>query len=620
LTLVLVLEGRWHEARARAFAPSNNNSHANALGSGRHLGRPRTDGLDTTDRPPLCSRKRQQILQASLTKELSSLTVVELKGLLKAQGCTVSGRKAELIQRLESAFAVDDVIAEGISNSSSSTPILVKKRPAVRQRKEKQQQLPPKKKAVSIVDANLDEEFDSIFGQTPSPGQSSAHSDASSLVAAPDDVHPLTPKTVLEKNNGFSNMCLPRPVLRQLSKMNIEEPTPIQRDSIPVALDGIDVMGLAQTGTGKTLAFGIPLVSKLLDGSDNDARSKRNVLSPGGVSALVLAPTRELANQIAEQLQSLTAGTPISTMAVYGGGPRVQTQANKLKKGTHILVATPGRLIDLLDRGAISLRDCRFLTLDEADHMLDMGFAPSLKRIVRDLPPNRQTMLFSATMNKSMAEVAKVYLKNPVRVEVARVGMTADKITQEVHFVAKMDKMTKLLSLMKKHVGERTLIFGRTKHGMEKLCKRLNHAGVGATSIHGNKSQPQRDRAVRDFKMGKMKVLVATDVAARGLDIPEVKHVYNYELPDQAEMYVHRIGRTARAGKEGNAVAFCSEEEMNDLAAIEKVTGIQIPVASGHRWRSKDRRPAAGSSAKWRKKRNQNQTQKSERTARRVYR
>ena len=366
MTLVLVLEGRWHEARA--FAPSNNNSHAIALGSGRHLGRPRTDGLDTTDRPPLCSRKRQQILQASLTKELSSLTVVELKGLLKAQGCTVSGRKAELIQRLESAFAVDDVIAEGISNSSSSTPILVKKRPAVRQRKEKQQQLPPKKKAVSIVDANLDEEFDSIFGQTPSPGQSSAHSDASSLVAAPDDVHPLTPKTVLEKNNGFSNMCLPRPVLRQLSKMNIEEPTPIQRDSIPVALDGIDVMGLAQTGTGKTLAFGIPLVSKLLDGSDNDARSKRNVLSPGGVSALVLAPTRELANQIAEQLQSLTAGTPISTMAVYGGGPRVQTQANKLKKGTHILVATPGRLIDLLDRGAISLRDCRFLTLDEADH------------------------------------------------------------------------------------------------------------------------------------------------------------------------------------------------------------------------------------------------------------
>ena len=247
-----------------------------------------------------------------------------------------------------------------------------------------------------------------------------------------------------------------------------------------------------------------------------------------------------------------------------------------------------------------------------------MGFAPSLKKIVKQLPPKRQTMLFSATMNKSMAEVAKLYLTNPVRVEVARVGMTAEKITQEIHFIAKMDKMTKLTSLMKKHSGERTLIFGRTKHGMEKLCKRLNHAGINATSIHGNKSQPQRDRAIREFKSGESKVLVATDVAARGLDIPEVKHVYNYELPDQAENYVHRIGRTARAGKEGAAIAFCSEEEMGDLAAIEKVIGIQIPVASGSPWRT----VKATKPAKKRKKKNKtlNQTYNSKDTTRRVFR
>ena len=342
---------------ARAFAPSN--AHHLNLAPTHH-----GHGISPS------SYYYHFPLHASLTKELSSLTVVELKGLLRAQGCTVSGRKAELIQRLEQSFAVDAVIAEGVSISDGNTPIISKKRPAVRDRKEQSRQqkqsAPEKKRAVSISDAELDEEFDSIFGVTTSPSPSRAEipdSDACVDKAVSDR------KAVgNDACTGFADMGLPGPVLRQLTNMNIKEPTPIQQQSIPVALKGRDVMGLAQTGTGKTLSFGIPLVSKLLDGGEHDARSKRNALSPGGVSALVLAPTRELANQISEQLQSLTSGTPIRSMVVYGGGPRVQTQANKLKNGVHILVATPGRLIDLLDRGAVTLRDCRFLTLDEADH------------------------------------------------------------------------------------------------------------------------------------------------------------------------------------------------------------------------------------------------------------
>jgi ATP-dependent RNA helicase RhlE len=247
-------------------------------------------------------------------------------------------------------------------------------------------------------------------------------------------------------------------------------------------------------------------------------------------------------------------------------------------------VATPGRLLDLMRRGAVSLKNTRFLVLDESDQMLDMGFAPDLKKIANELPLQRQTMLFSATMSRRMAEVASIYLKDPVRIEVARSGMTADKITQEIHYITKVDKMSKLTSLMKKHVGERTVIFGRTKHGMEKLCQRINHAGIKATSIHGNKTQAQRDRAIQAFKAGDIKVLVATDVAARGLDIPEVKHVYNYELPDKAENYIHRIGRTARAGEDGASISFCSVEEMSDLAAIEMLLGGPIPVASGTPW------------------------------------
>jgi ATP-dependent RNA helicase RhlE len=318
-------------------------------------------------------------------------------------------------------------------------------------------------------------------------------------------------------------------------------------------------------------------------------------LKPRAVRGLVLAPTRELANQIAVQLAALTQKTNIKTFVVVGG-QNIKTQINKLQGGTDLLVATPGRLIDLMDRRALTLSDTSFLVLDEADQMLDMGFLPSLRKICKMLPPKRQTMLFSATMSKNMNEVASSYLnKNPIRVEVARAGKTADKVTQELHYVAKPDKVETLLNLLGRHRGERTIVFGRTKHGMEKLSKKLIAAGIKAGSIHGNKSQSARDKAIKAFKSGEMKVLVATDVAARGLDIPDVKYVYNYELPNVAEAYVHRIGRTARAGKEGAAIAFCSMEEMDDLLAIQKVTGVKIPVVSGTPWSKSDTKYAKDS-------------------------
>jgi ATP-dependent RNA helicase RhlE len=249
-----------------------------------------------------------------------------------------------------------------------------------------------------------------------------------------------------------------------------------------------------------------------------------------------------------------------------------------------LLVATPGRLIDLMDRRALNLQQTTFLVLDEADQMLDLGFIHALRRISEMLPKERQTMLFSATMPKQMNEIANSYLKSPIRIEVSPPGKVADKVTQEIHFIAKAEKSKLLIEMLDKHRDERALVFGRTKHGMEKLSKTLEKAGYAAGSIHGNKSQGQRDRAIAAFKAGQIKVLVATDVAARGLDIPDVKHVYNYELPNVPDNYVHRIGRTARAGKDGAAIAFCAPDEMKELKDIQKTMKMTIPVASGRMW------------------------------------
>jgi ATP-dependent RNA helicase RhlE len=266
------------------------------------------------------------------------------------------------------------------------------------------------------------------------------------------------------------------------------------------------------------------------------------------------------------------------------GGQSINTQIKRLERGVDLLIATPGRLLDLLDRRAVKLDTTTFLVLDEADQMLDMGFIHDLRKISNLIPKERQTMLFSATMPKLMNEIANSYLSSPIRIEVSPPGKAADKVTQEVHFIAKAEKTELLKELLAKHKGERALVFGRTKHGSEKLMKTLVKAGFDAASIHGNKSQGQRDRAIAGFKGGEITVLVATDVAARGLDIPDVKHVYNFDLPNVPDNYVHRIGRTARAGKDGAAVAFCAPDEMGELKAIQKTMGISIPVASGRPW------------------------------------
>ncbi|MEP2640239.1 DEAD/DEAH box helicase [Roseobacter sp.] len=379
--------------------------------------------------------------------------------------------------------------------------------------------------------------------------------------------------------SDFDMMGLPPKLVARLKDMGLNDPTPIQKQAIPHALNGRDVMGLAQTGTGKTAAFGVPLVAQMLELDGRPA--------PKSVRGLVLAPTRELATQISVNLRAFAENTSLK-VAMVVGGQSINNQIKRLERGVDLLVATPGRLLDLMDRRAVRLNDATFLVLDEADQMLDMGFIHDLRKIAAVIPPERQTMLFSATMPKQMNELAQSYLRSPIRIEVSPPGKAADKVTQEVHFIAKAEKSGLLIELLDKHRDERALVFGRTKHGSEKLMKNLVKAGYAASSIHGNKSQGQRDRAIAAFKSGEIKVLVATDVAARGLDIPDVKHVYNYDLPNVPDNYVHRIGRTARAGKDGAAVAFCAPDEMGELKAIQKTMGISIPVASGRPWEAMD--------------------------------
>ncbi|GGG65929.1 hypothetical protein GCM10011415_10910 [Salipiger pallidus] len=363
------------------------------------------------------------------------------------------------------------------------------------------------------------------------------------------------------------------PTLAEALKRNgFTEPTPIQNAAIPLALEGHDVMGLAQTGTGKTLAFGLPLIDGLLAQPGKPA--------PKTVKALVLAPTRELVNQIADNLKVLTEGTKLRVGTVVGG-QSINRQINFLARGTDIVIATPGRLIDLMDRKAIDLSTVRQLVLDEADQMLDLGFIHALRRIAPQLGTPRQTMLFSATMSKQMEELSAAYLTNPRKVQVSPPGKAADKITQSVHFVDKAAKPAKLREVLRADMGALTLVFSRTKHGAERLMKGLVADGFNAASIHGNKSQGQRDRAIKAFRDGDINVLVATDVAARGIDIPGVAYVVNYDLPEVPDNYVHRIGRTARAGREGEAIAFCDDDEADLLRQIQRLMKIDIPVASG---------------------------------------
>jgi ATP-dependent RNA helicase RhlE len=370
----------------------------------------------------------------------------------------------------------------------------------------------------------------------------------------------------------FADMGIDHRINANIAAIGLTKPTPIQDQAIPAIVQGRDVLGLAQTGTGKTAAFGLPMLTRLINfGKKPDPKTCR---------ALILAPTRELATQIATNIDAYAEGTPIRSFRVVGGAS-INTQTERLSRGVDVLIATPGRLMDLIERRAISLEATTYLVLDEADQMLDIGFIHTLRKIARMLPKERQTLMFSATMPKLMSELSDTYLTDPVRVAVNPPGQAAKQIEQGVHFVGQGDKATLLAEYLSKHTDELAMVFGRTKHGCEKLAKLLEKWGFAVAAIHGNKSQGQRERALDAFRKGQTRVLVATDVAARGLDIPEVAHVYNYDLPNVPENYVHRIGRTARAGRDGRAVALCAPAEVGELRAIEKAMKAAIPVIGG---------------------------------------
>jgi ATP-dependent RNA helicase RhlE len=361
----------------------------------------------------------------------------------------------------------------------------------------------------------------------------------------------------------FSELGLSAPILRALISAGYAKPTPIQCQAIPPVLSGRDLCGIAQTGTGKTAAFALPILQRLA------AIAPRP--SPQTCRALVLSPTRELASQIADSFRAYGTETPLSTAVVFGG-VAIGRQRAQLARGVDILVATPGRLLDLTNSRSLALSSVQILVLDEADRMLDLGFIHALKRIVRLVPQQRQTLLFSATMPKAIAALAEEYLNDPVKVVVAPAATTVERVTQGVVFVPSERKRDLLTMFLTDPVYARVLVFTRTKHGADRVVRHLTGAGIEASAIHGNKSQPQRERALAGFRDGQARVLVATDIAARGIDVEGVSHVINFDLPNVPEDYVHRIGRTARAGASGMAIAFCSNEERPYLRDIEKLT------------------------------------------------
>ncbi|WP_071145030.1 DEAD/DEAH box helicase [Bacteroides ihuae] len=368
----------------------------------------------------------------------------------------------------------------------------------------------------------------------------------------------------------FEQLHLIEPILKALQQEGYTSPTPIQEQSIPILLQGNDLLGCAQTGTGKTAAFSIPILQKLYK-TDNKK----------GIKALILTPTRELAIQIGESFEAYGKYTGLRHTVIFGGvGQKPQTDA--LRAGVQILIATPGRLMDLASQGFISLKTLDFFVLDEADRMLDMGFIHDIKKILKLLPPQRQTLFFSATMPPEIEKLANSMLTNPKKVEVTPASSTVDTISQCLYFVEKKEKTDLLIHLLKDKSVESALIFTRTKHGADKLSRVLKNTGISAEAIHGNKSQNARQRALTDFKNHDLRVLIATDIAARGIDVDLLSHVFNYELPNVPETYVHRIGRTGRAGHEGVAIAFCESEELPYLKDIQKLIGKTIPVIKEH--------------------------------------
>ena len=378
-------------------------------------------------------------------------------------------------------------------------------------------------------------------------------------------------------STSFEALQLAAPLLRALRELNYLTTTPIQAQAIPLLMQGRDLLGCAQTGTGKTAGFALPVLHALIQRPQSSA--------PRCVRTLVLTPTRELAAQVGKSFQTYGKYVSFRTTLVYGG-VGIRPQITALRGGVDVLVATPGRLLDLMSQGCVDLSRVEFFILDEVDRMLDMGFLPDVRRIVSRLPANRQSLFFSATMAPEIVRLAEGILRNPARVSIAPETTTAERIEQQVCFLLRDDKRSLLESLLREQSGgtgpQRTLVFSRTKHGASKLARNLSAAGFQADAIHGNKSQAQREKTLDRFRKGLLPVLVATDVAARGVDVKDIGLVVNFDLPNEPEAYVHRIGRTARAGAEGRAVAFCSREELEYLRDIEKIIRMPVPVWDGH--------------------------------------
>lgn len=373
----------------------------------------------------------------------------------------------------------------------------------------------------------------------------------------------------------FENLNLIEPILKALKTEGYTHPTPIQQQAIPLLLNRQDVLGCAQTGTGKTAAFAIPIIQHLYN--DKEYNTKR------GIRSLILTPTRELAIQIAESFASYGKFTNLKYQVIFGGVSQVP-QVEALRKGIDILIATPGRLLDLMNQGIIKLDTIKFFVLDEADRMLDMGFVNDVKKIIAKLPPKKQSLFFSATMPPVILQLANSILVKPAKVEVTPVSSTADTVNQVVYFVDKENKRHLLNDILKDKKIERALVFTRTKHGANKVAETLNKSGIRSEAIHGNKSQTARQNALNNFKNKVTRILVATDIAARGIDIDELTHVVNFELPNVPESYVHRIGRTGRAGASGIAIAFCDAEEKEYLRDIQKLIGREIEVIKDHEY------------------------------------
>ena len=372
--------------------------------------------------------------------------------------------------------------------------------------------------------------------------------------------------------SNFESLGLSKQLLQTISKEGYSVPTPVQESAIPLLLKGHDVLGVAQTGTGKTAAFALPVLQIM---------ARENIQGKRNIRTLVLTPTRELAAQINERFAAYSEHLSIYHQVIFGGVSQ-KPQVKSLRRGVDILVATPGRLLDLIDQGFIDLGSVEFFVLDEADRMLDMGFIRDIRKVLKLLPKKRQNLLFSATMPSSIADLANSFLNDAAMIDLSPEEITVERIEQSVMFVQKQDKINLIIDIINDNHVNRGIIFTRTKHGANRLVKRLDRSGIESAAIHGNKSQGARTRALAAFKNGDIPLLVATDIASRGIDIEGVTHVFNYDLPNEPESYVHRIGRTARAGKNGVAYAFCDESESGYLVGIQRLIGKQIPQFIEH--------------------------------------